>query len=144
MLILSLHSLRSPAVVIEGLDNALSESGIPSVDLANALPTRSQRRRPAPAPPGGVTKARQSAPGRRKARQRAVAIGQPLKRIGKACANCRYVLDSIPQDNIELILSVLDVSRRSVTASNPAADGVTRRCRSYPAVTTARRRSSPT
>ena len=99
MLIHSLHSMRSPAVATEGLDEALRESDIPMSDLVNALASKPQRRRPAPAPAGGVTKARQGIPGLPKARQRKDSKGQPLKRTAKACVDCRYVFGFIPQDN---------------------------------------------
>ena len=95
----SYYSAGNSATPTEDVHNALRESAIAMSDLTDALASRPQRRGPAPAPVGGVTKARQMAPSGRKAAPRVDANGQPSKRTLKACLNCRYVFDSIPQDN---------------------------------------------
>ena len=89
----SFYSSGYSATPTEDLDDALRGSGIAMSDLADALATRPQRRGPPPAPAGGVTKARPSP------RPRIDANGQPVKKTARACWNCRYVFDSIPQDN---------------------------------------------
>ncbi|KAM0794330.1 hypothetical protein BDR22DRAFT_827038 [Usnea florida] len=77
------------ATPTEDLHNALRESAIAMSDLTDALASRPQRRGPAPAPAGGVTKARKTAPSGRKAHPQVDANSQPVKKTVKACSNCR-------------------------------------------------------